>query len=158
MSLRSSKRLVRAGLAVPGLAVACYTYTPLATTPEPASHVSVVLSDFGRLHASSQIGPQADRVEGAVVATSDSGYLLAVSGVKLIQGDWVKWTGETVSVRRDYVASVYRRDLSKSKTAFVVAGAAAALAAAIVTFDIFGIGQDKIETIPDGGGGDPGEN
>lgn len=150
-------RLLGAGLVTPGLAAACYTYTPLAATPEPASRVSVVLSDYGRLHASSQIGPQADRVEGAVVATSDSGYLLAVSGVKLLQGNWVKWTGETVSVRRDYVASAYRRDLSKPRTAIVVVGAAAAFAAIVVTFDLFGIGQDQIETVP-GGGGDPGEN
>lgn len=156
MALRSAARLLAVGLVAPGLAAACYTYTPIAAIPEPDSHVSVVLSDFGRLHASSQIGPQADRVEGAVVATSDSGYLLSVSGVKLIQGNWVKWTGETVSVRRDYVASVYRRDLSKPRTVLVVAGAAAALTAVIVGFDLFGIGNDDIETVP-GGGGDPGD-
>lgn len=154
MSLRCAVRSLGAGLIAPGLAAACYTYTPLAATPEPASHVSMVLTDFGRLHASSQIGPQADRLEGNVIATSDSGYTLAVSGVKSIHGDWVKWTGETVSVRRDYVASVYRRELSKPRTVLVVAGAAAAVTAVILGFDLFGLGAEGDD---DGGGGDPGE-
>ncbi len=145
-------RLVAAGL-LPGLNAACYTYTPLVASPEPASHVSVVLSDFGRLEASRQIGPNAERLEGSVVSTSDSGYMLAVSGVRSIQGNWVKWTGETVSVRRDYVALAYRRELSKSRTAVVAVGAAAAVTAIIVGFDLFGIGNDPIDNQPGGGGG-----
>jgi len=149
-------RLVAAGL-LPGLSGSCYTYTTLAALPEPASHVAVVLNDYGRLEASRQIGPQADRVEGSVVSTSDSGYLLAVSGVRMIQGNWVKWTGETVSVRQTYVSSAYRRDLSKPRTAVLAIGVTAALTAVIVGFDLFGIGQDPIETVP-GGGGDPGES
>ena len=146
------RRLVAAGL-LPGLTAACYTYTPLVAPPEAAFHVSVVLSDYGRLEASRQIGPYAERLEGSVVSTSDSGYLLAVSGVRQLQGNWVKWTGETVSVRRDYVASAYRRELSKPKTAVLAAGVTAAVAAIIVGFDLFGIGNDPIDNGPGGGGG-----
>jgi hypothetical protein len=154
--MRHLLRFVVAGL-VPGLAAACYTYTPVITTsPEPATHVTVVLSDYGRSEASRQIGPHADRVEGSVVSTSDSGYLLAVSGVKSISGNWVKWTGETVSLRRDYVASVTQRELSKPRTAIFTVGITAAVTAVIVGFDLFGFGNDKTDTVP-GGGGDPGD-
>lgn len=141
---------------LPGLLGACYTYHPALAMPEPASHISVVLSDQGRVGASPQIGPQALRVEGAVVSASDTGYLLAVSGVKSIAGVWVKWTGETVSLRRDYVASVYERRFSKSRTALFTAGVVAALTAVVVGFDILGIGNDPVDTVP-GGGGDPGD-
>jgi len=139
-------RLAGVGL-LPGLLGACYTYHPALATPQPASHVSVVLSDKGSVAASPQIGPQALRVEGAVVATSDTGYLLAVSGVKSIAGAWVKWTGETVSLRRDDVSSVYVRRLSKGRSALFAAGVVAALTAAVVGFDIFGIGNDRIDTV-----------
>jgi hypothetical protein len=153
---RAVVRFVGAGLLLPGLTAACYTYSPVLATPEPTTQISVILSDYGRLEASRQVGPQADRVEGSVVSASDSGYLLAVSGVKPITGAWVRWTGETVSLRRDYVASVYQRRLSKSRTAVFAAGVAAALTAAIVGFDILGFGQDPVDIVP-GAGGDPGD-
>lgn len=155
MAARTARRLLVAGL-LPGLLAACYTYTPSLVMPQPAAHISVVLSDFGRLEASPQIGPHADRVEGNVIAASDTGYLLAVSGVKPITGNWVKWTGETISVRRDYVALMYERRLSKSRTVLFAAGVAAALTAAVVGFDILGIAGDRIDTVP-GGGGEPGD-
>lgn len=148
-------RLVGAGL-LPGLAGACYTYAPAVVTPEPTAQISVVLSDYGRLEASRQIGPQAARVEGSVVAASDTGYLIAVSGVKPITGAWVRWTGETVSLRRDFVVSVYQRRLSRVRTVVFAAGVAAALTAAIVGFDLLGVGQDPIDIVP-GAGGDPGD-
>lgn len=155
MPAGSVLRLVGVGL-LPGLLGACYTYHATLAAPQPASHVSVVLSDQGRVAASPQIGPQAVRVEGAVVAASDSGYLLAVSGVKSIAGTWVRWTAETVSLRRDHVSFVYERRLSKSRTALFTAGIVAALTAAVVGFDILGIGNDPVDTVP-GGGGDPGD-
>jgi hypothetical protein len=147
--------LLRVGL-LAGLAGACYAYHPAAAAPELASRVSVVLSDFGRLEASRQIGPRADRVEGALVAVTDTGYLLAVSGVKPLNAEWVRWTGETVSVRRDHVALLYERRLSKVRTAVFIGGAVAALVATVVRFDLFGIGNDPIDTVP-GSGGNPGD-
>lgn len=155
MAARCALRRVGAGL-LPGLLVACYTYSPSLVTPQPAAHIAVVLSDYGRLEASRQIGPQAARVEGNVVTASDTGYLLAVSGVKPITGSWVRWTGETISLRRDYVSVVYERRLSRSRTALFAAGVAAALAAAVVGFDILGLAADPIDLSP-GGGGDPGD-
>ena len=113
------------------------------------------MSDFGRLEASRQIGPRADRVEGALVGITDTGYLLAVSGVKPIDAEWVRWTGETVSVRRDHVALLYERRLSTVRTAVFIGGVAAALVATVVRFELFGIGNDPIDTAP--GGGNPGD-
>lgn len=155
MRARFAPRLMGAGL-LSGLLAACYTYSPVAVTPEPETRVAVLLSDQGRVDASSQIGSQASRVEGSVVSTSDTGYLLAVSGVKPIRGAWVKWTGETVSLRRDGVASLYERRLSKSRTALFVAGVTGALATAVFGFDLLGIGNDRLDTVPNPGG-DPGD-
>jgi len=152
---RLALRLVKAGL-LPGLLGACYTYSPSLVTPLPSAQIAVVLSDFGRSEASPQIGPQAARLEGAVVTASDSGYLVAVSGVKAIAGSWVRWTGETVSLRRDYVAFMYERRFSKSRTALFAAGVAGALGVAVFGLDLFGIGADRLENVPNAGG-DPGD-
>ena len=74
MVRRITARLVVAGL-LPGLLGACYTYRLVPSSEiQPATRVSVVLSDYGRLEASRQIGPQAARVEGAVVSTNDTAY------------------------------------------------------------------------------------
>ena len=152
MGPRFHAALLWAGLA-PGLLGACYTYRPLVTQPEPTSRVSLVLSDAGRVAAADQIGPQASRVEGAVIAASDSGYVLSVSGVKPIIGEWVKWTGETVSVHRNDVATMYERRFSGSRTAVFIGGAAVALAVAVAKFNLFGLGADRVDDGP--GGGDP---
>jgi hypothetical protein len=141
-----------AGL-LPGLLGACYTYHPLLTHPEPTSRVALVLNDAGRVAAAPQIGPQAARVEGDVISATDTGYVLSVSGVKPIEGDWVKWTGETVSVRRDAVASLYERRLSRGRTVAMVAGLTIALFAAASKLDLFGLGFDPPDDT--GGGGDP---
>lgn len=148
-------RLVAAGL-WPGLLGGCYTYQLVPTTPAPQTRVAVVLSDYGRLEASRQIGPRMDRVEGNMLAATDTSYLLAVSSVKPIRGSWVRWSGEQVSVRRDYVATMYERRLSKGRTALAIAGGAFAVLTLMVNLDILGFGGLDIPIIP-GGGGDPGD-
>lgn len=140
-----------AGL-LPGLLGACYTYRPLATTPPPSARVSLVLTDNGRAEAAARIGPQTKSVEGAVLETTDSAYLLSVSAVQPISGQLVRWSGEMVSLRRDQVAVMYERRLSKSRTALVV-GAAVAILAASISTNLFGIAGNELPTIPSGDGG-----
>ena len=148
-------RLVAVGL-LPGLLAACYTYRPVPATPAPQSRVAVVLSDYGRLEASRQIGPQTERVEGSMIAVTDTAYLLAISGVKPISRPWVRWSGEQVSFRRDYVALMYERRLARGRTALFVGGVAFAALTLMVNLDILGFGSLDIPIIP-GGGGDPGD-
>jgi hypothetical protein len=157
MGRRSIARTVGAGL-LPGLLLgACYSYRLVPSTEiQPATRVSVVLSDYGRLEASKQIGPQAMRVEGAVLSTNDSAYLLSVSGVKPITGAWVRWSGEPVTVRRDYVAFTYERRPSRGRTILLLTGATFTLLTIMVNFNILGFGGLDIPLIP-GANGDPGD-
>jgi len=146
-----------AGLVLPGLLGACYSYRLVPSTEiQPATRVAVVLSDYGRMEASRQIGPQAVRVEGAVLSTNDSAYLLSVTGVKPISGNWVRWTGEPVSMRRDYVAFTYERRPSRSRTLLLIGGATFTLLTVMVNFNILGFGSLDIPLIP-GANGDPGD-
>jgi hypothetical protein len=154
--LRCTARVVVAGL-LPGLLGACYAYRPVPSSEiQPATRVSMVLSDYGRLEASNQIGPQAARVEGAVVSTNDTAYLLSVTGVKPITGSWVRWSGEPVTMRRDYVALTYERRPSRGRTVLLLAGATFTLLTVMVNFNILGFGSLDIPLIP-GANGDPGD-
>jgi hypothetical protein len=147
--------LVAAGL-MPGLLGGCYSYRPLPSTPGPQTRVAVVLSDVGRVETARSIGPGTERVEGNVVSADDSAYLLAVSSVKPLRGEWVRWNGEQVEVRRNFVAAMFERRLNKGRTALLVGASAWTLLAVMVHFDILGFGALDIPLVP-GGGGDPGD-
>jgi len=137
-------------------AAGCYSYRPLTRTPEPQTHVSVLLSDVGRVETARTVGPSTERVEGNVMAADDTAYLLAVSSVKPLRGTWVRWNGEQVSMRREYIAGLYERRLNKGRTALAIGVSTWALLAAMVHFDILGFGSLDIPLIP-GGSGDPGD-
>ena len=154
MRRRAAARLLGAGL-LPGLLGACYVYQPAPAALQPQQRVSVVLSDYGRLEASRQIGPQTLKVEGSIISSDDTAYLLSVSGVKPITGSWVRWSGEQVSMRRDYVALLYERRFSKGRTALFSTAMAALFVVAVKT-RLFGIGADAAPIIPYDGGG-PGD-
>jgi len=151
MALTPVARLGLLGLA-PVLLGACYTYRPLEA-PLPEQRVSVVLTDAGRVESAHQIGPETQRIEGSFLGADDTAYMLAVASVKPIGRDWVRWSGEEVSVRRDYVAQLYERRLNKTRTGFLIAGITYAVVTAMVRFDILGFGRLDIPIIPGGGGG-----
>jgi hypothetical protein len=137
---------------LPALLGACYVYQPVPAGLQPQQRVAVVLSDYGRFEASRQIGPQAMRVEGSIISSDDTAYLMSVSSVKPITGTWVRWSGEQVSMRRDYVAQMYERRFSKGRTALFSAAVTALFVLAVKTH-LFGIGADQVPIVPPGGGG-----
>jgi hypothetical protein len=145
------------GLVASGLAAAvvagCYNYRPL-TTPVPAAGtpVSLVLNDQGRAAVAESIGSGAARVDGTVVRATDNGYIVSISGVQGINGRVTRWSGETVGLRRDYVAVPYERRLSKQKTALLISSVAVAFGAFFVTRDLLGFGGPQVDS---GGGGPP---
>lgn len=133
------------------LSAGCYTQVPVLTpAPAAGTRVAVLLNDHGRQEAATQIGPYAMRVEGAVLQMTDSDYVLQVTDVVDIRGIRTKWTGETVPLRRSYVAMAYERRLHKGRTLLLIGGAAAILGL-VVGFDVLGLGSGSGD-----GGGPPG--
>ena len=136
-----------AGL-LPGLLGACYTSHPLPANPEPQTRVSVQLSDVGRVGTAKTIGAGTQSVDGRIVTADDTAYRLAVSSVKPLRGPRVRWTGEEVTVRREYVAIAQERRLSKSRTALFGAAVAFVAVTALAYFDILGFGSLNIPWVP----------
>jgi hypothetical protein len=128
-----------AAMALVPLIAGCYTYVPMMTPePAPGARLSLVLTDQGRLDAARQIGPYTLKVEGALVERTEIDYVMQVSDVVDIRGARSKWAGETVPLRRSYVATTYQRRLSRGRTAFLIAGLASAFIGGVLGFDILG--------------------
>ena len=142
---------IAGAMALLPLAAGCYTYVPVMTPqPAPGTRLSLVLTDQGRLDAARQVGPYALKVEGALVQSTDADYVLQVSDVVDIRGERSKWAGETVPLRRSYVAMTYERRLSRGRTAFLVAGLASAFIGGVLGFDLLGFatGNDSGQPPP----------
>jgi len=132
--------------------IGCYTYAPLATPdPAPGTKVALVLSDQGRVGMGPSVGQGAARVEGAVVGSSDTAYVLSVSDVYGINGRRSPWTGEMVQVQRAYVANSLQRRFSRGRTLTVAGGAAAAVVAFFLTRNLLGLGGGESTGVPPGG-------
>lgn len=150
-------RARRSGLGVvllAALVAGCYEYTPVVTAPAPGSTLALDLNDQGRVGMRSAIGPEIARVEGALVGASDSVYELRVSQTLGLYGVRSRWGGEAVSLPREYVGVVSEKRLSRQRTFVAVLGGVAAAMAFVMTRDLFGLGGEKGNTVPGGGGGD----
>ncbi|MGH7646216.1 MAG: hypothetical protein ACREMR_11595 [Gemmatimonadales bacterium] len=137
-----------------GLVAGCYTYQPIVTAPEPGSTLALDLNDQGRVGMRTAIGPEIARVEGALVGASDTTYELRVAETLGLSGTRSRWSGEAVSMRREYVGVVTEKRLSRQRTFAAVLGGVAAAMAFVMTRDLFGLGGDSGSSVPGGGGGD----
>lgn len=140
-------------VALPALLAGCYAYVPSAVTPAPGTVLAFELTDRGRVGVADSLGPEVLVVEGTVVSATDSAYVMKVSAVETLRGRRAKWSGEQVTIRREYVNRVSERRISKQRTALVAGSAAAAVIGFIVTRDLVGGGGGGEGNGGGGGGG-----
>lgn len=117
----------------------CYTYVPVESTALPMGEtVAFDLTDRGRVGLSDQIGSGVRTVEGRVTGTQGDQYIVNVFRVASIDGESVRWSGETVRIDRDYVSRVQEKHLSKSRSWLAAGLVAAAVVAIAFTTDLDG--------------------
>ena len=91
------------------LVAACYRYSPgPAPTPAAGTHVRFTLADSSLVALERVLGERTIAVEGLVLATTDSVYMMNVTATmkKGIAGDRsnrVVWAGESVSSTSSYL-------------------------------------------------------
>jgi hypothetical protein len=112
----------------------CYVYTPLYTSAPPTGE-SVVLniSDRGRVALAERLGPGVISVKGRVATVAEEQMSINVSAVGYISGENSLWSGESMSLSREYVSNVQVRKLSKSRTWMTVGVTAVAVGTLIAT-------------------------
>ena len=126
---------------VTGVSTACYVYTPVVTPPAQGSQLLLDLNDRGRVGLGGQIGTAGSAVEGLLQPGPDSVFNLKVVSVSYLNGARNQWTGEPLSVSRDFVRDVRTRQFSKTRTALTVGSIAAAVVGFIVTRGLIGSGS-----------------
>lgn len=133
----------------------CYTYVPVqATAPAPGTEVSLSITDRGRVELAREMGSGVRRVQGRLMASTDSTIVLSVSAVEYLgNAAPVRWAGEAITLDRNVLADVSERRLSRSRS-WLAAGLVAAVAAGLSTLVIAGFGGDGGDTRPPGGDGD----
>lgn len=130
----------------------CYAYQPQISLNVPAqSTVRVDLTDVGRVSAATVLGPSVKELEGRVVASSDTLLSVGVMTVEHLDGTTDKWSGERLSLRRDDIARVDTKTLSRSRTAAALGIIAAGILAAGATA-IYGSGSGGDGGAKGGGG------
>jgi hypothetical protein len=132
----------------------CYAYLPVPSPVPTGTRVAVDLNDQGRADMRGMIGPTIARLEGPLVHNSDTAFVLAVLVTRGMSGQLNRWSGETVSVRREYVQQITERRFSRSRTTIAALVTAGGVLAFILTRDLLGFGGGDVSNVPPGGGGD----
>lgn len=147
------KTLVRACLLafLNGIASACYTNVPVTGVTSPGSVIVLDVNDRGRVGLGENIGPLASSVEGALQSQNDSVYTLRVTSVGYLNGQTNRWTGEPLSIRKDFVAGVKEHKFAPARTWLVAAGATAAVLGFALTRGLLGSGNPDTDKQPGGG-------
>lgn len=142
-------------LGVPHL-VGCYHYAPIpGSAIRPGSEISVRVTDRARIELNQSVGPGVRRINGRVTNAADSAVSLAVSSVRQFDvAAPTPWTGERITLPRDWISEVGERRLSRSRSA-IAAGLVVAAAIAASTLAITGFGSGESSDRP--GGGEPGQ-
>jgi hypothetical protein len=122
----------------PAALMGCYAYTYTPVTPVPGTRLSLALNDVGRANLVNNIGPEVASVEGELVSTADSLYLLRVNRTIGFRGQQSTWSGELVRVRYGYVGMVRERRFSAPRTLVAVGGLTAGVVAFLVTRNLLG--------------------
>lgn len=112
----------------------CYTYVqPAAVRPDPGRIFAFELTDQGRAALAAGVGSATDRVEGRLVTVTDTAYSVSVARVIDLRGKIHPWGGETVSLRREYVASLRERQISAARTGVAVGIVTGSIVAFVAT-------------------------
>lgn len=119
----------------------CYTLQPTGgTVPRPGTAMAFDISDAGRVALGGTMGPEIAQVEGRLAAREGTDYVVSVTDVHLLRGGDQVWHGETVTLKSEYVSSLYERRFSPARSAAIAAAGVGAIAA-IATRSLGGLGS-----------------
>ena len=96
----------------------CYQYVPVDTAASPpvGKRLAVEVTDRGRIGLSERLGEGVLRLEGTVVASGSTQYVMNVWSVEQANGNKGTWTGERVRIDRNFISRTFERQLSRGKT------------------------------------------
>jgi hypothetical protein len=125
----------------------CYEFVPAQTDVlVPGKPIALEINDQGRVGLGSQIGAEVRRLSGTLVSQSDQDYQMKVTELTFLNDRTSQWSGEQVTVPRQFARTVFEQRLSSGRTLMATAVSAGLIVAGILVSSLSGRG---------GGGGDP---
>ena len=144
--MRTSRFITGAACAT--LLTGCYVLQPVAgAAPADGTAMAFDVTDVGRVALGGAMGPSIAQIEGRLVRRESDEYVVSVSSVRYLSGGTQGWSGESVRLKPEYIATTYQRRLSKSRTAAMSALALGAVAF-IVTRSVNGSGDAESPVNP----------
>jgi len=141
------------GIAALVFTTACYTYEIKAPSDLLVGQgVEVTVNNYGRIALMADLGDDVAKLDGNVVAMTDSVLRVSVNHVDFLDGNSTGFPGGTVSIPRNSIAAVSTKQFSRSKTAVAAVGIVAALAAIIGVLHATGFGDSGKGTKDPGDG------
>jgi hypothetical protein len=133
------------------LLMGCYTLTPIrGIAPPVGSPVAFDVTDVGRVALGGSMGPEIIQIEGRLLETDSTGYVVAVSNVRLMRGGVQAWSGEQVRIRPEHVGSAYERRFSRGRSIAMGVTIVGGVIAFVGGRSLLGLGEgDDEETPPD---------
>ena len=134
---------------VAGLVAGCYSLEPTTRlNPELLGQpVALDINDAGRVALGGSMGPEISQVEGRLVQRTPTDYLISVSVVHLVRGGEQTWSGERVSIKSEYVKSMYERRFSRGRS-IALAAVAAGVIGSVATHVILTTGPTELPATP----------
>lgn len=110
-------------IALLGFQTGCHTYLPVSSAvPDRGETVGVVLNDYGRAQLGSRLGELVERVDGELIAQTDSAITLNVSRTRSLRGSHSIWAGEPVEIPKAGVLGFQKRQFSRGRSVFMTIG------------------------------------
>jgi hypothetical protein len=118
---------------------ACYHYAPVEEVQAEAGHeVRLQLTDRASVDLAEQIGPRIERVEGELLAVSDTAFTLRMSATYGRGNVETPWAGERVTFARGDVSRVERKAFDRGRSFVIGGGAVAGALLAGIAFNSLG--------------------
>lgn len=119
----------------------CYEFVPAQTDVlVPGKPIALEINDQGRVGLGNQIGAEVRRLSGTLVSQSDQDYSLRVTELTFLNNRTSQWSGERVTVPRQYARTVFEQRLSGGRTMMATAVSAGLIVAAILVGSLTGRG------------------
>src|SRR2546430_2175942 len=107
-SLTRGTAIVMMAVLSASVVTGCYVYEPVTSSMvAPGKTIALDLNDLGRLNLAALIGPEVKRVSGVLVSQASGEYVVRVTELDFFNGKESQWSGEAITVRKDYVNTVY---------------------------------------------------
>jgi len=95
----------------------CYEFVPAQSDVlVPGKPIALEINDQGRVGLGTQIGTEVRRLSGTLVSQSDQDYRLRVTELTFLNDRTSQWSGEQVTVPRQYARTVFEQKLSHGRT------------------------------------------